>query len=173
MTKSNLGGGSRAKQALAGSGISSIPAKEQVRIEQGERDDGFGISFGPFAFEICFLKAVAQSPTVECLEMLVETLHFNEPLALGDQRFRADNEYRGNIRPSPQFLEDKPGLNCLADAHFVGDQQPRTIRTDQSQNRAVLIGYELNASGTQRIQIRGRRRKQMQTGQEGSSIHRH
>ena len=89
------------EQPFVGPRPFSLLAKEQVRIDQGERDDGPGIAVGPFAFQIRFPQTVTQRSTVERLEMLVETLHLHEPLALGHQRLGTDDQHRGNVRPGP------------------------------------------------------------------------
>ena len=94
------------EQPFAGPRPSSLVAEEQVRIQQGERDDSPGIAVGPFAFQVRFPQTVTQRSTVERLEVLVETLHLHEPLALGDQRLWTNNQHRGNVRPGSQLLND-------------------------------------------------------------------
>ena len=71
---------------------------------------------------------------------------------------------------APQFLYDQPGLDRLAHAYLVGNQQARPVGPDQSHNGAILIGHEVNAPGPQRIQVGGRRREQMQAGQMGAQV---
>ena len=52
------GGRIQGKQSLPGPRTSSFRAEEQVRIEQGERDDHPGIPIRPFAFQMGFPQAV-------------------------------------------------------------------------------------------------------------------
>ena len=144
--------------------------EDQVRIEQGERGDGLGVLARPFAFQIRFPQAVAQGRTVQRHEVLVEALHLQEPFALGDQGFRADHEHRGDVHARPQFLDDQPGFDRLADAHLVRDEQTGPIRPDQSQHGAILVGDELYAPRAQRIEAARRGREQVHAGQPGAQL---
>ena len=142
--------------------------EDQIRIEQGERDDGLGVLARPFAFQIRLLQTMAQRRTVQLREVLVEALHLQEPLALGDQGLRADHEHRGDVHARPQFLDDQPGFDRLADPHLVRDQQTGAIRPDQSQHGTILVGNEVYAPRAQRIEAGRRGREKMQAGQAGA-----
>ena len=93
---------------------------------------------------------MAQKRTVKRGEVLVETLQFPEPLSLRDKRLRADDENRRNVHARAEFPDDEASLDGLADTDFIRDEQARTIRADELQHRAVLVGDELDAARPQR-----------------------
>jgi hypothetical protein len=97
-------------------------------------------------------------------ELLIEALEFFQPFAFGDQRLGADDQYRSNLAPGLEFLEDQAGLDGLADAHFVGDEQPRPVGLDQLEHRPELVGNEIDARGEQGIQVAGAGVTQLQGG---------
>lgn len=85
-------------------------------------------------------------------EPLVKPLHLAFPLALGHQWPRAHDEDGFDVAPGLQLSEDQARLDGLADAHAIGDQQPRAVRSDEAQHRAELIGDEIDAGRVERIQ---------------------
>ena len=99
----------------------------------------------PGSIEVGLLDAVAQGVTVDVGELLVEALEFLQPLALGDQRLRADDQHGLQLTTGLKLLQDEACLDRLSYADLVCDQQSRTIRLDQFQDRSELVWDEIDS----------------------------
>ena len=91
------------------------------------------------------------------LKGLVKSLHLTLPLLLHDQGSRADDHDRVDVLTSLKLAEDQTSLNGFADADTIRNQEPWSIRTNKSENRAELVSDEVDACCVQRVQ-RGRAR---------------
>ena len=67
-------------------------AMNKVRVEQGKGQNRFGVFVGPFSLQFRLAQAVSEQLAIQRLEVFIETLHLQRPLALGDQRLRTDDQ---------------------------------------------------------------------------------
>ena len=131
----------------------SCGAEHEVSIKQRKREDRPGVLFRPFPFEMGLLETVSEPLAIQFSELFVETLHLQEPLALGDQRLGADDQHGGKIHARPQLFDDQAGFDGFADADFIGDEQTGTVGSNELQHRPVLVGHERHPTGAQREEI--------------------
>ena len=118
-------------------------------VKQRIRENGFPMLGGPFSIEIHFIYAVPQGSSIQVGEALVKAFHLQFPLALGHQGTRADNENGANLSPRLQLPQNQAGFDGFADPHAVGYQQARTVRSDESQHRAELVGDKINTGSVE------------------------
>src|SRR5262245_2716349 len=97
-------------------------AIDEIRVEQGEGENGFGILLRPFTIQVRLLEAMSQELTVHRREVLFEALHLQKPLALRDKGLWTDNKYRRQVYPCAELLDDEAGLNGFTHTHLVGNQ---------------------------------------------------
>jgi len=115
-------------------------------VKQRIREDCFPVLVGPLPFQVHFIDAVSQSAAVQMGEPLVKASHLKLPLALSHQWAGAYDEDGLDLPPSLQFPQNQAGFDSLADAHTIGDQQSRAVRTDESEHWTELVGNEINTS---------------------------
>ena len=99
----------------------ALLSQQKSLVEQRIRNDRARILLRPCPIEVGLLDAVAQGVAVDMGELLVETLEFLHPLALGDQRLRADDQHGLQLTTGLKFLQDEACLDCLAHADLVCD----------------------------------------------------
>ena len=67
--------------------------------------------------------------------------------------FGANHQNRAQESARLELAQDEPGLDSLTLSDLVGDQKPRPVTPDELQNRAELIGNEINAACLTRIKV--------------------
>ena len=75
------------------------------------------------------------------------------PLLLDDQRLGTDDQDRAQRPARLELAQQQSRLDRLADADFVGDEKARAVGPDELQDRAELVGDEVDAAGLQRIEV--------------------
>ena len=134
----------QAKQSAPGAPPLGV-AHEQGLVQQRIGQDGAGVFLRPDAVQVGLFDAVAQGRAVQVVEALVEAFHLFEPFALGDQGLGADDQHGPQFAAGLKLLEDQPGLDGLADADLIGDEQPRPVGLDELEHGPELVGDELDA----------------------------
>ena len=66
--------------------------------------------------------------------------------------------------PDLQLSEDESCLDRLAQADFVGDQEPLARRLEELQQRLELVGVELSSRRPERIEVVAKRALQLGVG---------
>ena len=88
---------------------------------------------------------------VDDLEFQAELLpHLVPPLQR--QARRAHDDDRPGTVPQQQFLHDQAGLDRLAQAHVVGEQQVRPGRLQGAAQRLELVGLDVRAAAERRLE---------------------
>ena len=108
---------------------------------------------------------MARFPTDAPLERVIKAFHLTFPFTLSHQWTGTNDENGFDFPPSLQLPQNQAGLNGLADADAIGDQQSRTVGPDESQHGPELVGNEVNASRVERIQGREAGMPYLQGGQ--------
>ena len=108
---------------------------------------------------------MAKRGAVEVSEVLTETLEFGAPLALDYEWLRADHQNGVEPLPRLEFLDDEAGLDGLADAYIIGDEQTGTVRIDEFHDRPILVRLVVDAAAVERVEAGHGRVKNVRCGE--------
>ena len=106
------------------------------RIQNGIRDDDLSIAGRPFAVTVGIRDNLPKSIAIQGREFLVKAFHLIFPLAVCDERLRADNHDVFQIGAGLQLLDNQTGLDGFTDTDAVCNQNPWFVCFYQLQCRS-------------------------------------
>ena len=121
----------------------SVGSHAIVTITRGNSRNG--LAFRPWLRRTCGHQLAVDDHEVEA-ELLAHLV-----LPLQRQARRADDDHRAGPVPQQQLLDDQPGLDGLAEADVVGQQQVRPRGLQGPAQRLELVGLDVRAAAERRL----------------------
>ena len=123
----------------------------QISLEPVDRDDQPGEVCERVGTNAARAPQLTEQLAVDDPELQAELLaHLVAPLQL--QRGRTDHERRPRAVTQQQLLDDEPGLDRLAEADVIGDQQRRARHPQRADERLELEILDRDPTAKRRLQ---------------------